>query len=223
MQLRVGRIPCSSGNQFGSQFPGNPSHSRVYDFIAEDLLDRISNINDFLGVFVFDKWTCNTDKRQAVFLRQPSGQIGEEADGTLQVMMIDQGFCFDGGNWNFPDAPLRNLYFNRLVYRSVVGMESFEPWLDRLESGLSLAVLHEEAQHVPPEWYGEDAKAWESLIERLDARRTRVRELIYSTRNVVHDAFQNWTKSACSMSDTKNTIANAKIALRGMRILHPCL
>jgi hypothetical protein len=24
--------------------------------------------------------------------------------------MIDQGFCFNAGNWDFPDAPLRGLY-----------------------------------------------------------------------------------------------------------------
>src|SRR3974390_1735701 len=24
--------------------------------------------------------------------------------------MIDQGFCFNAGEWNFPDAPLRGLY-----------------------------------------------------------------------------------------------------------------
>jgi hypothetical protein len=114
-----------------------------------------------------------------------------------------QGFCFDGGSWSFPDAPLRSLYANRRVNQSVVGIETFNPWLDRLENEFTLSALYEEAQHVPAEWYGEDHEAWNRLIERLHVRRTRVRELISSARNTVRDAFPNWNNYICPMSATK--------------------
>jgi hypothetical protein len=194
MQMPVGRQPCSAGKQFGSKYPGNPSSLRIYDLLPDEDISRICNIEDFLGIFAFDKWTCNTDKRQAIFLQQVTAGLGDAPGRQYQAMMIDHGFCFDGGNWNFPDAPLRSLYSNRRVYQSVTGMEAFDPWLDRLENCFTFEMLHEEARQVPPEWYGDDQDAWERLIERLYARRTRVRELIWSARNAVRDAFPNWHK-----------------------------
>ena len=123
---------------------------------------RWGNLPDFLGVFDFDKWTCNTNGRQAIFFRDPGGADGGVPAGgapglttppsaapgyagpgrTLlsdtaigyTAMMIDFGFCFNAGEWNFPDAPLRGLYARHGVYERVAGMEAFEPWLDRLEN-----------------------------------------------------------------------------------------
>jgi hypothetical protein len=74
----------------------------------------------------------------------------------------------------------------------VAGMNAFEPWLDRLDKHMTGAVLGEEASHIPPEWYADDWTALERLIERLDARRKRVRELILSARNSGRDPFPNW-------------------------------
>jgi hypothetical protein len=96
-------------------------------------------------------------------------------------MMIDRGFCFDDRNWNFPDAPLHSLCDGRSAYRSVVGIETFDRWLDQLENELTMKVLREEARRVPPEWYGEDHENWNRLIERLFVRRTQVRELSWSS------------------------------------------
>ena len=75
---------------------------------------------------MFDKWTCNTNGRQAIFFRAANEE-------RYQARMIDHGFCFNAGEWNFPDAPLRGLYQRHRVYESVRGPESFEPWLARLE------------------------------------------------------------------------------------------
>jgi hypothetical protein len=197
MQMPAGRLPCAAGKQFGSKFPGNPSTLTIYDCIPDVRCNHVHNIKDFLGIFVFDKWTCQTDKRQAVFMKQSNSGAYGASDETYQAMMIDQGFCFNGGSWNFPDAPLHSLYANRCVYQSVVGIETFDPWLDRIENEFSLSGLYEEAKHVPTEWYGEDHDAWNRLIERLYARRTRVRELISSSRNVARDAFPNWIERIC--------------------------
>ena len=60
--------------------------------------------------------------------------------------MIDQGFCFNAGEWNFPDAPLRGLYARHRVYESVRGIESFEPWLARDRERIDEADLDEIAK-----------------------------------------------------------------------------
>ncbi|MBZ5698362.1 MAG: phosphatidylinositol kinase [Acidobacteriia bacterium] len=197
IQLGVGRTPCSAGKQFGSQFPGNPARMTVHDFLPDEQLGGVRNLSDFLGIFVFDKWTCNTNGRQAIFFREPEDLTGPAPDQTRYVapymaMMIDHGFCFNAGEWDFPDAPLRSLYARHRVYQSVTGMDAFEPWLDRLEKRITEAVLGEEAGHIPPEWYEDNWDALERLLERLYARRKRVRELILAARNSGRDPFPNW-------------------------------
>jgi hypothetical protein len=112
--------------------------------------------------------------------------------GPYVAMMIDHGFCFNAGEWDFPDAPLRGLYARHRVYQNVSGMDSFETWLDRLENQMTEPVLGEEASRIPPEWYANDWGALERLIERLHVRRSRVRELILSARNSSRDPFPNW-------------------------------
>jgi hypothetical protein len=208
IQLGLGRKPCAAGKQFGSQFPGHPARVAVHDFLPDEQLRGVRNLSDFLGVLVFDKWTCNTNGRQAIFFREPAGQTATaasagppDADGDASpvyaaqgytAMMIDFGFCFNAGEWDFPDAPLRGLYSRHRVYDGVAGMESFEPWLARLEKKITERVLGEEAAQIPPEWYGGDWRALEHLIDRLYRRRERVRELILSARNSGREPFPNW-------------------------------
>ena len=213
VQLGTGRIPCSAGKQFGSQFPGHPARMAVHDFLPDEQLGSVRNLPDFLGIFVFDKWTCNTNGRQAIFFREPEDRASQSSSPVsghgpfaapsmapevapaatpYVAMMIDHGFCFNAGEWDFPDAPLRGLYARHRVYQGVAGMETFEPWLGRLEKQITEAALGEEAGHIPPEWYADDWQALERLIERLFARRKRVRELILAARNSGRDPFPNW-------------------------------
>ena len=69
----------------------------VQDFLPDEQLREVENIADFAGMLVYDKWTCNTNGRQAIFFNEPGRS-------RYQAMMIDQGFCFNAGEWNFPDA-----------------------------------------------------------------------------------------------------------------------
>jgi hypothetical protein len=199
IEMARSRLPCSPGRQFGSRFAGHPSTKVTCNTTFNEHLHRIKNINDFVGIFVFDKWTCNTDKRQALLCGERASGSNGVSEPVFQAMMIDQGFCFNGGQWNFPDAPRRSLYFNLRVYDAVRGMESFEPWLDWLENQMSLDTLHAEAEKVPDEWYEQDRESLERLIERLYTRRTRVRELIWSAKQATPDLFAKWTQGHVSI------------------------
>ncbi len=185
MQLGMGRAACRAGLQFGSRYPGDPARLTVHDFLPDEQLRAVENLSDFLGMLVFDKWTCNTNGRQAIFFVEPGRS-------NYLAWMIDQGFCFNAGEWNFPDAPLRGLYARHRVYESVRGMESFEPWLDRLESRITRPVLDEMQKQIPPEWYGFDSDALFGLLERLDRRRKKVREWILAARDSFRQPFLNW-------------------------------
>ena len=186
IELGRGRARCRAGMQFGSRYPGDPAGTVVYDFLPDDQLQGVVNLTDFCGTFVFDKWTCNTNGRQAIFFRGTS-------QSRYQAQMVDQGFCFNANEWNFPDAPLRGLYARHGVYESVRGMESFEPWLSRVESKMTEAVVEEAASEIPPEWYDFDPEPLEKMLEQLLRRRRSVRDLIVSARKSGAQPFPNWT------------------------------
>jgi len=184
MQLGRGRAPCKAGRQFGSRYPGPPAEMVVYDFLPEEQLRAVVNLSDFCGMLVFDKWTCNTNGRQAVFFR-----AGGET--RYQAQMIDQGFCFNAGEWNFPDAPLRGLYARHRVYDPVRGLDSFEPWLARVEK-FDEAALEEAGSAIPPEWYNFEPEALERLLAQLLRRRKIVRELVIAAWKSSAQPFPNW-------------------------------
>jgi len=114
MQVGASRAPCAAGRQFGSRYPGKPAELAVLDFLPDEQLSDVENLEAFAGMFAFDKWTCNTNGRQAIFFREPGHP-------RYLAWMIDQGFCFNAQNWDFPDAPLRGLYARMRVYGSVRG------------------------------------------------------------------------------------------------------
>lgn len=185
IQLGRGRARCRAGLQFGSRYPGLPAETVVYDFLPDEPLREVANLADFCGMFVFDKWTCNTNGRQAIFFRSP----GEPC---YRAQMIDQGFCFNAGEWNFPDGPLRGIYARHRVYESVRGIDSFEPWLTRLETRMDESVLGGIAGDIPPEWYGFDTDALERMLAQLLRRRRLVRELIVQAWKSSAQPFANW-------------------------------
>src|SRR6267378_1666687 len=191
MELPRARIPCQPGLQFGSRFPGDPRQLTLHDFLPDEQLRAVENVHTFAGMLVFDKWTCNTNGRQTVFFSK-GNRTAEQSAVRYETRMIDQGFCFNAGEWNFPDAPLRGLYARNRVYEGVTGMESFEPWLDRLNRAVNEKVLATILQEIPPDWYEDDLDAVTRLAEKLFERRNRVAELLVAAKKTTRQPFPNW-------------------------------
>jgi len=180
------REPYRPGLQFGSQFVGGLMPGQVVDYLPEQQLDEVRNLAEFAGMLAIDKWTGNCNGRQAVFERRPR-------ERKYRATFIDQGFCFNAGEWTFPDSPLRGVYARNQVYARVTGWQSFEPWLSRVED-MTPATLWSIAEAVPPEWYGGDTAQIERLMEQMLARRGRVRELIVSFRDSNREPFPLWAR-----------------------------
>jgi HipA-like protein len=208
--------PCCPGLQFGSGHPGDPRRMTLHDFLPDELLREVKNIHEFAGMLVFDKWTCNTNGRQTLFFRETRNGDGHRspggnghrvpadvpfssssspdasgAEGYYSTVMIDQGFCFNAGEWNYPDAPLRGLYARNRVYEGVTGMEAFEPYIRRIKNFTS-RVLEEFAKEIPPEWYYDDFDALNRLLEQLLRRVGRLEELILDAKRSNRQPFLNW-------------------------------
>jgi hypothetical protein len=168
--------------------------------LPDEQLRHVANLHDFAGMLVFDKWTCNTNGRQTLFFQAPHREAHPAADSsaedkagtTYTTIMIDQGFCFNAGEWNFPDASLRGLYARNRVYDCITGMQSFAPWLERLEKQMTERSLDEIAKMIPPAWFEDDFDAVLRLTEQLLRRRSRVPELILAAKQSNRQPFPNW-------------------------------
>ena len=132
------------------------------------------------------KWTGNANGRQAAFWRKLR-------ERKYTAAFIDQGYCFNAGEWTFPDYPLRGVYARNEVYESVRGWESFEPWLSRIEK-MEEDVVWTLAGEIPPEWYGGEWDELEKLVRTLIARRGMVRGLIEAFRVSPRRPFPEWVE-----------------------------
>jgi hypothetical protein len=184
IELAHMRVRCRPGLQFGSRFVGGLMPGQVVDFLPEEQLTELRNLGEFAGILALDKWTGNGNGRQAVFTRK-------QRERRYRAVFIDFGYCFQAGEWRFEDAPLRGVYYRNDVYREVRGWESFEPWLTRLET-LPADTVWEAANQIPPEWFGGDLGEMEALVEKLLARRSRIRELIEGFGKSDRMPFPRW-------------------------------
>jgi hypothetical protein len=190
------RIAATPGWHFGSRYPGDPSRVAVYDFVPDTILDRIENINEFLGILVFDKWTGNADARQSIFVRArlreyvPSFQGHALRTGFL-ALMVDHGYIFNGPHWSYVDSPLSGLYFRPKVYAQVKGLDDFQPWLDRVLH-FPEEVVDDALARMPAEWLNGDRDGLHALLTTLMNRRRRIVTLIEDCRRAVIRPFPNW-------------------------------
>jgi hypothetical protein len=188
VQLAHDVIRCQAGLQFGSRYVVNPLEGQVFDYLPVEMLDRVRNLEAFAGMLVVDKWTGNADGRQAAFWRK-------QCERKYTASFIDQGYCFNAGEWTFPDYPLRGVYARNEVYASVSGWDSFEPWLSRVET-MEEACVRNLAAQIPPDWYGGEWSEMERLVTTMVARRSIVRKLIEEFRHSPRRPFPNWSGSS---------------------------
>jgi hypothetical protein len=191
IQLAGIEIPCQSGKQLGAQYAGGDGCT--FDYLPRALLEQVRNIGDFARVLVLDKWTCNADGRQAIF------SLKTAQSRRYAATFIDQGYCFNGGEWTFPDYPLRGVYANNCVYEAVMGWEAFEPALSRAEE-MDAQTIWRCAVDIPEEWYEGDRVKLERLVETLGHRRRTIRRLMEAFRSSNRNPFPNWTDSCVSLA-----------------------
>jgi hypothetical protein len=186
IELGGRHIMITAGLSFGSRFVVSPLEGEVCDYLPETMIGRVRNLRTFAGILAFDKWTCNADGRQVAFWKRPR-------ERKFNASYIDHGYCFNAGEWTFPDAPLRGVFGRNDVYASITGWDSFEPWLSRIES-FPESSLWQLVEQIPTEWYSSAVDELERLQTKLLERRSRVRELILAFKNSSRNPFPSWCK-----------------------------
>lgn len=185
LRVEVGfsSVHCSSGRQLGSLYSCD-AFTPVFDYLPEQTLQKVINLQDFARVLVFDKWTGNSDGRQAIFSRK-------KGRGRYRASFIDHGYCFNAGEWSFVDAPQRGVYPKSCVYECVRNWDSFEPALSKAEAA-DRRDLWQFAEDIPEEWYGGDFQALHGMVDTLFRRRNLIRDLIDEFRFSSRNLFPNW-------------------------------
>jgi hypothetical protein len=204
IQLAGHSIPCQGGKQMGSLYVGPQILGRLLDYLPQTLLERVVNVTDFARVLVLDKWTCNADGRQAVFHhKRPRSQ-------RYTATFIDQGYCFNAGEWTFPDYPLRGVFANNCVYEGVTGWDAFEPALTRAEE-MDSDTIWRCAADIPEEWYEGDRDGLHQLVEALYRRRGLIRRLISIFRESARNPFPNWRDSSMGVDSAFTGLSKGRL------------
>jgi len=173
-------VAARPGLQFGSALVSR----EVLDWLPRTMLGRVRNLRKFAGLLAFDKWTGNADGRQVVLHK-------EMRERKYNAKFIDFGYCFNAGEWSFPDVPLRGVYGLNDVYERIKSWDDFAPWLSRIER-FPARQLQGIADEIPCEWYGERAEL-QRLLDSLLERRSMVRQLIEGFRASSRNPFPGWT------------------------------
>lgn len=173
--------------QLGSAYPGHPGEMVVVDFLPDKLLRRVRNLTDaFLGGLAFDLWTCNCGRREAVFTRMA---LNESSD--YSAWLSDYGGCLSQGAVGGTDEQEMCLYSRRVVYETARGLDSFEPYLIRIEN-LTACDIESCAAQVPPEWGGGKSSELRRLANRAFRSRADIRRLILKAKLSNANLFPNW-------------------------------
>jgi hypothetical protein len=196
VEIEERRIPCASGLQLASRYLADLPEVEVFDDLPHSAFKSVANKQDWLQMLPFDKWVGNADSRQALFARTAKQRL-------FQVVFLDQGDCFNAGQWNFPDPPFMGTYHRDQVYRDVTGWNSFEPTLSRIEK-LDYVDLWRFVAEIPQEWYQYDSDALCQLVEALHRRRSLVRGLITEFRHSHCKPFPNWIAGRRSGTATRS-------------------
>ena len=172
-------VAVCPGHQFGSALVTG----EVWDWPLGSMLGRVRNLREFAGLLAFDKWTGNADGRQVVFHKKAH-------ERKYSANFIDFGYCFNAGEWSFPDAPLRGVYALNDVYERIESWDDFAPWLERIER-FQAKDLQCIADEMPCEWCGERSEL-QRLLSCLWERRNAVRGLVEDFRTSSRNPFPNW-------------------------------
>jgi hypothetical protein len=188
------RRAVQPGVHFGSLHPGRVDHDATYDWIPARLHELVLNKSDFLGMFVFDNWVMQSDRRQVIYVRERIGAAARSprANG-LRAFMIDHGMAFGGIAWRFSPSIPASIVITPEAFRGVAGLPDLEPWLTAIEQ-FPEQLLRSAANSVPAAWILHDRPLLDGVIEQLLLRRASIRRLVSATVARSRPGFPDWQR-----------------------------
>ena len=164
-------------------YPVDPRKSIIHDILAPESAHLVGNLDALVGAFVLDRWLANADRRQAVYFRKTSllqdttaNIEGDLHRPSMRLLLIDQGACFNGPEWNFKVGP-RHSKVQGEVWRQIPNRSQIlESWIARVRN-LSVESLAQPLMSVPSLWLP-STHDYDRFILELDRRREKLADLV---------------------------------------------
>lgn len=187
--MRLIDIDGIAGPSLAIPYAVDPREAIIYDFLPIEASDMIGNLESLVGAFVLDRWLANADSRQVVYFRKngllSNATLNIESDSftaPLRAMLIDQGCCLNGPEWNLRVGP-RHCPTREKHWLSLPNLpQVLHSWINRVQD-LSLDVLKEKLASVPQQWLPEYHDP-ELLLKALRRRQERLGELVVEAGNL---------------------------------------
>lgn len=176
------------GMHFGSQFPGDPGMSIIYDYLPDSIVARVVNLDDFVGMLLFDLWCGKTSRRQAIFVRE------KKRHGVFRALMVEYRDLFGGEAWSLDGAGAPGLHISRAAYSRLQNQASLAPWLTKIRD-IPTTFLSSLASSVPQEWLEGDRLALNAMLQRLIIRRDSLPALALGYIRSSREYFPFWDES----------------------------
>ena len=158
---------------------------QVVDYLPEEQLAEVRNLDEFAGHPGAGQVDGQCQRTAGGVCAEGSGSGGTERCSSTSATAFTPA---SGG------LRMRRCGASIIATTCIgrlTGWESFEPWLTRIET-MPAETVWAAANEVPPEWYGGDLGEMEALVEKLLARRSRIRELIEGFGKSDRKPFPKW-------------------------------
>lgn len=187
------------GLHFGSQFPGNPRTSIVYDYLPDRFFPRVVNLDDFVGMLLLDLWCGKTSRRQAIFVRE------KKCRRLFRALMVEYRDLFGGEAWSLDGAGAPGLHISLAAYSTLQNEASLTSWLTKIID-IPDSFLRSLASSVPREWLEGDQLALNAMLERLIIRRDSLPELALGYIRSNRERFHFWDESPIAAKTHRDEI-----------------
>jgi hypothetical protein len=169
LETLSGTSSIESGLHFGSEFLGGDETGQAYEWLPKGLSRRVANLEDFLGIYIFDVWMNHCDHRQSIFTTG-------DANASFRAVFIDNGHLCGGPEWKRVSRQGESLSLDSRFRATGFSGQAVEAWISRFES-LGSTSIFDVIPRIPKFWYSGDInKVVDSLIHRLSLLRTLLSE-----------------------------------------------
>jgi len=127
----------------------------LFEWISPSHIERFSNVNELLAIYVFDVWASHRDRRQCVFEYHRDLRC-------YSAWFIDNGHLFGGPDWSRLNEGPRGATSPYVVPPKEDCFELHQ-WASRFRKHLP-RLLCEGMEMIPTEWYKSDIAAMVSVL-----------------------------------------------------------
>jgi len=166
--------------------PHNSQSRTVFDYLPDRYLDTLMNKKAFIDMLLFDKWLAHSGPPVPLYRRLPNQK-------QYEVSFFPALTARTYRHAPIGNLPLDGVFSRTVVYKDVVGWESFEPTLSGLIANAN-DLVHKTISTLPFALDTPSRLFVYRLADDFLSRRSKIRDLIARERDNNPSLFPLWTR-----------------------------